>query len=360
MTWVVAALVGVGALVACGTETVPSTPPSTAHGPSATHPESSEQAPPDVDLRVLQTAEVPENCQIPRQRLVDGRSSDPTGENPHAGGRFAIDMNGSESGDGPILVAFGDFAGLGYKQALVSYQCTAGGVSWPETLVLVGAAGRMLASYDLGQVRGTNRASVESMVSDEDAVTVKWASYDGGVARNRAQHTSTVTYRGNALVLDDTIDPGFILGSGRFGPVKLPASPAAARRGATQQLGQPTVDEGGSGGCTLFGADRQFHRFAWGELELYGEWNGADDSQAIASWKLTGPEAIAGTYLELPYGVTIGMSADEARSRIPGFTERDGVPISNGHILVKDSLWWILDDSNSHVVQIHENYFFCP
>ena len=91
---------------------------------------------------------------------------------------------------------------------------------------------------------------------------------------------------------------------------------------------------------------------------IYGEWNGTDDSRSMSSWSLTGE--VIGGQLDLPYGVTIGMSAKEARSRIPGHTESEGVPLNNGNILAKSSLQWMLDESNSRVTQIHDNYIFCP
>ena len=69
-----------------------------------------------------------------------------------------------------------DMAGLGYQQRLGSYRCHAGNVPWPETLVLIGADGELLASQDLSDISRTGYADVESMTVQGDKVQVTWVA----------------------------------------------------------------------------------------------------------------------------------------------------------------------------------------
>lgn len=73
-----------------------------------------------VSATTLKTAEVPADCQLPAQRLRNNKTTQ------------------GSPGQGSLVhtVGYGDLARLGYKQALTAYLCSAGGVSWPEDLVL--------------------------------------------------------------------------------------------------------------------------------------------------------------------------------------------------------------------------------
>ena len=140
----------------------------------------------------LLSAEVPADCDLPAQRLVNG------------GATQGSPGEGMVAADGQGLVGYGDLAGLGYDQALVPYWCTAGGVSWPETLLLVGRGGALLASYDLGQIGGMEHASTQSVTVSGSSAVVEWQAYEGaGLAVTT--HRSVVTYADGALVLQDTI-----------------------------------------------------------------------------------------------------------------------------------------------------------
>jgi lysophospholipase L1-like esterase len=139
----------------------------------------------DVTEVDLQTAEIPAYCNLPAQRLVQSKTTKGTpGE-------------GSLTG----VKAYGDIAGLGYRQALVSYWCTAGGTGWPEALLLVGSRGKLLASLALDTDR-TEHAQVTKITMNGKSATVEWRSYLG-CCTPVAKHVSVVTYLDRRLTLID-------------------------------------------------------------------------------------------------------------------------------------------------------------
>jgi hypothetical protein len=73
-----------------------------------------------VTMATLRTAEVPADCRLPAQRLVNGKTT----HGFPGGGQIITDA---------AKVGFADLAGLGYNQALTENGCSAGGVSWPRT-----------------------------------------------------------------------------------------------------------------------------------------------------------------------------------------------------------------------------------
>lgn len=154
-------------------------------------------SPPRVTRRTLLTAQVPSNCRLPAQRLVNGET---TKGSPGSG----------SIGTKPTYI---DMAGLGYSQALTTYWCTAGGVSWPETLLLVGAGGDLLGSFDLGDLGHHEHADVDSVSVSGPTAVVKWAAYEGaGFYVN--YHTSRVTYSDGEIRVADSVTgygdaPGF-------------------------------------------------------------------------------------------------------------------------------------------------------
>jgi len=122
--------------------------------------------PADVTADTLRTAEVPAYCNLPAQRLVNGATTQ------------------GSPGEGSILadkspVAFADFAGLGYRQALVEYRCNAGGVGWPEVLVLIGAQGKLLGSLELATLSDAEHSTVTSLSVAGRVAHLTWDSYQG-------------------------------------------------------------------------------------------------------------------------------------------------------------------------------------
>lgn len=117
----------------------------------------------DVTPTDLLTAMVPEDCDnVPAQRLVRGKAKGEPGEGWLNSPHLAVDL-----------------AGIGYKQQLASYGCTAGGVGWPEVLILIGRSGQLLASYDLGMIGKQEHATVYAIKAADNAAVVSWRSYEG-------------------------------------------------------------------------------------------------------------------------------------------------------------------------------------
>jgi hypothetical protein len=140
----------------------------------------------------LLTAEVPAYCNMPRQRLVDGKT---TKGSPGIGGIQVAAFNGTPT------ITYGDFAKLGYRQALTVYGCTAGGVGWPDVLILVGAKGKLLASFPLDRINNhREHAAVSSVSATRAQTTVGWTEYDGA-GSEVADHLSRVSYRKGRLVV---------------------------------------------------------------------------------------------------------------------------------------------------------------
>lgn len=144
--------------------------------------------PPRVTRRALLTAQVPENCGLPAQRLANGET---TQGSPGSG---SIDPKAT----------YLDMAGLGYRQALTTYGCNAGGVSWPETLLLVGEGGELLASFDLNDIGHHEHADVDTITVSRSAADIRWQVYEGANGYI-SYHASHVTYADGELHVSDTV-----------------------------------------------------------------------------------------------------------------------------------------------------------
>ena len=144
--------------------------------------------PPRVGKRVLRSAEVPANCGLPAQRLINGRTT----QGAPGGGWL-----GDES-------AQVDMAGLGYRQALTTYGCHAGGVTWPETLILVGDGGTLLAHFDLGDLGQREHADVASLRVEGNHVVATWNAYEG-CCFYVTEHRSEITYQDGQLLVTDQV-----------------------------------------------------------------------------------------------------------------------------------------------------------
>jgi hypothetical protein len=154
-----------------------------------------------VTASTLRTAQVPAYCRLPAQRLVNGATT----KGSPGGGSIATKAP---------LVGYADFTGAGYKQALTEYGCSAGGVSWPEVLVLIGAGGRLLSSYELGKRDRQEHSNVRSVTASGNSAAVDWDSYEGA-GFYFVHHRATVRYSDGKLVLDNQIDqytPAAVIG----------------------------------------------------------------------------------------------------------------------------------------------------
>jgi pimeloyl-ACP methyl ester carboxylesterase len=298
----------------------------------------------NVTTATLKTAEVPAYCDMPQQRLVGGKTTKRNPDtSPYAQGSLLTDK-----------AAYTDLANLGYKQALVPYLCGAGGVSWPQVLLLIGEGGTMLAAYELGDIGQAEHADVSKLGIDGDHATAVWTSYEGA-GFDIVDHTSTVVFRDGKLEFTEVVPDVFALKEGSFGPLQLETSPDLALRVLTPVLGRPDTDKSGAG-CELGGPGWKSRLLKWGDLLLYGEYNGVE-YRFLDSWTLSGthtPRTVS-----TPYGVTIGMTAAEAKKRIPGYQVDTEHMFAEGDILFKGAMWWVLDASNSKVITITSHPHLC-
>lgn len=153
-----------------------------------------ESSKPDATTAMLATMEVPANCDLPAQRLVDGATT--LGEPGE--GWVNYDGNNTTAGGQPSI--FVDLTGEGYLQGFSVYSCHAGGVSWPESLVLSDSDGSLLAWFDLQTIGQQGKAHVTSMVPQDNGVLVSWDSYRGaGFDMQHFEHL--VNYDNGELVL---------------------------------------------------------------------------------------------------------------------------------------------------------------
>lgn len=111
--------------------------------------------------------------------------------------RWLVDGQGRDLG-------FVDLAGLGYEQGLVSYLCTAGGVSWPEHLLLVGCGGTLLDPYDLGDIGQKEHANIDAMTIGDRKAVSDWSAYEGA-GFFTITYRRVVTFEDGKLHLENTI-----------------------------------------------------------------------------------------------------------------------------------------------------------
>ena len=210
--------------------------------------------PHDVTAAMLNRAQVPADCDLPAQRLTNGHTTEGS---PGAG-----ELVGPEGSAGSLDLA--DLAHLGYRQALGIYLCNAGGVSWPETLILTGLGGTLLGSFDLGDLGNAEHADVSSVVMDAGSATVQWTSYEGA-GFSIVQHQAEVTYSGGSLQVADRVlsyAPDYVmwqlLQAAEDGDRNELLSPDVVDDSVWAAMVTDMAGQGGvvnSGPCALIGAD---------------------------------------------------------------------------------------------------------
>jgi hypothetical protein len=95
----------------------------------------------------------------------------------------------------PLLA---DLTADGRTDALTSANCSAGGVSWPNVLLLYSAGPTLLGSLDLSTVYSAEHAEVSSISAQGGDALVSWKTYDGCCFDPRSW-TGTVHWDGHQL-----------------------------------------------------------------------------------------------------------------------------------------------------------------
>ena len=172
------------------TVTVAPTAPLT-YNPSAgaSQPKSTAGAVTVADVRG--SAQVPAYCDMPAQTLVNGVTSDKY--KPREGWLKVDDP-------APVLA---DLDSDGSQELVARYLCTAGGVAWPEVLVIYGPGGTLKGSVELGEYGQQEHAEVLSWQPSGQAVELRWRSYEGA-ASDFHYYRSRLTLSGGKARLSDT------------------------------------------------------------------------------------------------------------------------------------------------------------
>lgn len=146
-------------------------------------------------------AEVPSACGLPRQHLVDGKTTE------GGPGHGRVDA---------AKAVFADFAHQGRAQVLVPYTCTSPrGVR--AFLLLINEKGTVIGMLDLATVgKKEDHYAVTGFIGIlPRSAEVAWDSYRGSPGSDRRHHRATVTYSHGKLRLRDlvvTYTPDAVLG----------------------------------------------------------------------------------------------------------------------------------------------------
>jgi hypothetical protein len=146
----------------------------------------------------LESAPVPSACEHPAGTLVDGNL--PLIPD-HLGGVFL-----SRDADGAPRHLVTDLTGKG-PEYLALLDCSAGGVAWPQVVVLYGPGPTLLGSIDLGDVElgppyGGEHRNIQTWQTDGDTVQATIIDYDGA-GFHAVTWTGVFRMHEGVLTLDD-------------------------------------------------------------------------------------------------------------------------------------------------------------
>jgi hypothetical protein len=139
----------------------------------------------------LLDAPVPPSCHHPAGTLQGYKRDWGTNQDGSYAGTTSLDTK---------LAVFGDVTGDGRSDAVVPMDCDAGGVSWPEYLLVYGPGTRLEGWYNLGQITDAQEhEDVDSMTYRDGSVDVAFRSYEGA-------GSSMATYQGRLTAPATRVD----------------------------------------------------------------------------------------------------------------------------------------------------------
>lgn len=80
---------------------------------------------------------------------------------------------------------------------LAQYGCTAGGVGWPEVIVLYSHRNRLIGFVKLGNHAHAKHSQVNHWKVHGHTVKVKWVSYEGAGFDIKHRHSTLTFSHGN-------------------------------------------------------------------------------------------------------------------------------------------------------------------
>jgi hypothetical protein len=125
-------------------------------------------------LQRLYAAPVPSVCGHPAGSLEEG-SLPGLPENEG----FVTLRAKTDSDNVGDAVAIGDLTGDGVDETVAVVECSRGGVSWPENIVLYSSTWQILGAIDLGDVFPDEHADVERLRIVDGEVLLTWIAYEG-------------------------------------------------------------------------------------------------------------------------------------------------------------------------------------
>jgi hypothetical protein len=195
--WLVVLLVLSSSSTACTGErperTDRAADPSYAGEPSP--PTDRTATPRPVTAEDLLGAEIPATCEHAPGALVDGRLPGLAATEGYA--EIGTGLTGTGTSDG-VPPAFTDVTGDGIDDAVAVLGCSAGGVSWPDVVLLYGPGTALLGAIDLYDVTPAEHATIESLTVADVGVRAVWTTYDGCCA-DPVRWTALLRWDGGAL-----------------------------------------------------------------------------------------------------------------------------------------------------------------
>ena len=167
--------------------------------PCSINPANCLTRPSDV-LRRLYSAPVPSMCGHPTGTLVDGSLPDLSSE------QGFVTLSAKANPDGATgTVAVGNVTGGSADEIAAVFDCSVGGVTWPENIVLYSPDLHILGSIDLGKVTpGLYREhyDVERLRIYGGDLLLTWTSYSGGELGLK-KWSGKLRWNGHSLVMQD-------------------------------------------------------------------------------------------------------------------------------------------------------------
>ena len=173
-----------------------------------------------VTIRQLRgPVEVPASCQHEATTISNGQAD--FGRD----GYVQLGLDRTEDRPGPV---FADFDGDGLKEAAVVMDCSAGGVNWPNWLLVYGNGPELVGAVYLGDdPSAQEHAEIQDVAWSGSGLDLSWISYEGAFSNPRYRQ-GTIKHDGDDYVLTDVApDPADItIGPGTFGDITVGDSAA--------------------------------------------------------------------------------------------------------------------------------------
>ncbi|MBO3746108.1 hypothetical protein J5X84_08535 [Streptosporangiaceae bacterium NEAU-GS5] len=154
--------------------------------------------PQPLKIRDLLRAPVPASCRHKAGRLVAGHlplRHPKGGADP--GFATVLRSHGSHFLVKPVLA---DLTHDGKSELSGVLLCSAGGVTWPELVMVYERGPKLLGFVNLGDVTKAEHSDVTSMSAKHGDLRLTWKSYDGCCFQVH-KHSATVHWTGSKLVM---------------------------------------------------------------------------------------------------------------------------------------------------------------